>query len=431
MVFGESAAPQATAAAKLAGKEPANKRFAKAFVALLCAFVLSFAMAPAAAWAEAGATGTDSGSGSDSGTVVTPGTGSTDSGSASGAAGSGSTSGSDGSGSDSGASQTGESSNPTVDPTPEPTPTPTPVQKISLSKATVTLSKTSFTYTGKAQKPSVKKVVVNGKTLKAGTDYTASIAKGKNAGTYKVVVSAKGSTYTGSKTVTYAIKALKASKFKLTLSKTAYSYNGKAKKPKVTVKATVSGKTVTLKKNRDYKLSYKNNVQVGKASVVVTGKGNFKGTKTAKFKINGGSTGSNKAMAKKANGYASNTKYLILVNCKAHKVGIYKGSKGNWKQIKLWSCTNGASSTPTVKGSFTVQGKGLHFGEDKGYTCWYYTQFYGNYLFHSVLYYPNSKTKIKSGVLGVAASHGCVRLAKSNAKWIYDNIPRGTKVVSY
>ena len=414
MSFGKSTAAQASVAADAVSKERMNKHFTRAFVALLCAFVLLFAMVPAAAWAEADATGAGSDSGADSGVALTSGSGST----------SGSTSGS-------GSTGTGGESTSTVDPTPTPTPTPTPVAKVSLSKAAVTLSKNSFTYTGKAQMPSVKKVVVSGKTLKAGTDYTASIAKGKKVGTYKVVVKAKGSTYTGSKTVTYTIKALKASKFKVTLSKTSYSYSGKAKKPKVTVKAKVNGKLVTLKKNRDYKIAYKNNVKVGKASVVVTGKGNFTGTKTAKFKITGGSTGSNKAMAKKANGYASNTKYLILVNCKAHKVGIYKGSKGNWKQIKLWSCTNGAASTPTVKGSYTVQGKGLHFGEDKGYTCWYYTQFYGNYLFHSVLYYPNSKTKIKSGVLGVAASHGCVRLAKSNAKWIYDNIPRGTKVISY
>lgn len=33
--------------------------------------------------------------------------------------------------------------------------------------------------------------------------------------------------------------------------------------------------------------------------------------------------------------------------------------------------------------------------------------------------------------LGMNLSHGCVRLATSNAKWIYDNIPTGTTVVSY
>ena len=33
--------------------------------------------------------------------------------------------------------------------------------------------------------------------------------------------------------------------------------------------------------------------------------------------------------------------------------------------------------------------------------------------------------------LGMHLSHGCVRLNINNAKWIYDNIPRGTTVVSY
>ena len=58
-------------------------------------------------------------------------------------------------------------------------------------------------------------------------------------------------------------------------------------------------------------------------------------------------------------------------------------------------------------------------------------QFYGNYLFHSVLYEPGSMTDIQDGRLGINASAGCVRLSIGNAKWIYDNIPSSTKVVVY
>lgn len=134
-------------------------------------------------------------------------------------------------------------------------------------------------------------------------------------------------------------------------------------------------------------------------------------------------------MLRKAQSFSSSTKWLILVDTTANKVGIYYGSKGNWTEKKYWSCTTGAASTPTVKGSFTVKSKGLAFGS--GYTCWYYTQFYGNYLFHSVLYNPGSKTSIQDGRLGINASHGCVRLSLTNAKWIYDNIPSGTKVYIY
>ena len=37
---------------------------------------------------------------------------------------------------------------------------------------------------------------------------------------------------------------------------------------------------------------------------------------------------------------------------------------------------------------YQVYGKGYSFGH--GYTCYYYTQFYGDYLFHSSPYYVNS-----------------------------------------
>ena len=86
----------------------------------------------------------------------------------------------------------------------------------------------------------------------------------------------------------------------------------------------------------------------------------------------------------------------------------------------------GAPATPTVTGEFAVTGKGYSFGN--GFTCYYYTQFYGNYLYHSVLYYQNS-FRVMDGRLGMHLSHGCVRLDIDNAKWIYDNIPYGTKVV--
>lgn len=55
---------------------------------------------------------------------------------------------------------------------------------------------------------------------------------------------------------------------------------------------------------------------------------------------------------------------------------------------------------------------------------------YGNYLFHSVLY-SKYNGSLMDGRVGIPLSHGCVRLQIDNAKWIYDNIPRGTKVVIY
>ncbi len=137
------------------------------------------------------------------------------------------------------------------------------------------------------------------------------------------------------------------------------------------------------------------------------------------------------AMDWKAQGYASNTGYAILVDCSQHLVSVYQGYQNHWTRIQRYICGDGAASTPTKKGVFTVGIKEKYFG-NSSYRCWYATQFSGNYLFHSVLYYPASTpSRILDGTLGRGVSHGCVRLALNNAKWIYDNIPRNTRVVVY
>ena len=133
-------------------------------------------------------------------------------------------------------------------------------------------------------------------------------------------------------------------------------------------------------------------------------------------------------MLRKAQSYSSSTGWLILVDCSTNRCCIYRGSYGNWLPVKEWICTTGASWSPTVKGVFSVIGKGYSFGN--GFTCYYYTQFYRDYLFHSVLYYQGT-FRVMDGRLGIDASHGCVRLDINNAKYIYDNVPYGTTVVTY
>lgn len=133
-------------------------------------------------------------------------------------------------------------------------------------------------------------------------------------------------------------------------------------------------------------------------------------------------------MELKANIYSSLTPYLILVNRSVHKVYVFQGRMGNWKKIREWYCGDGAASTPTVEGTFKVQNRGYYF--DSGAArCYWWTQFYGNYLFHSVLY--NKNGTLMDGRVGMALSHGCVRLEINNAKWIYDTIPSGSTVVVY
>ena len=54
-------------------------------------------------------------------------------------------------------------------------------------------------------------------------------------------------------------------------------------------------------------------------------------------------------------------------------------------------------------------------------------------MFHSVLYNQKGGPVTQSSVnnLGSKASHGCVRLSVEDAKWLYQNCPKGTKVIVY
>ena len=129
----------------------------------------------------------------------------------------------------------------------------------------------------------------------------------------------------------------------------------------------------------------------------------------------------------------SYTDYLILVDLTNNRTVIFEWSAGEWTPIFNWVCSTGAPWSPTVLGDYEVTGKGYSFNGALGgepYTCYYYTQFYGDYLFHSVPYHQNT-WNVQDPVLGESISHGCVRLATENAKWIYDNIPYYTHVLTY
>ena len=77
------------------------------------------------------------------------------------------------------------------------------------------------TYSGRILTPSVT-VKLGGKTLRQGTDYTASCKGGKAVGSYKVTVMGKGS-YTGTKTTTFQIVPKGTSISKLSKAKRSFT----------------------------------------------------------------------------------------------------------------------------------------------------------------------------------------------------------------
>ena len=134
----------------------------------------------------------------------------------------------------------------------------------------------------------------NGKTLKAGTDYTLSYTSSgdyTSAGSYDIVMaSVEGGNFTGSRTVTETLldkndkTHVMMKKAKISSIKTQY-YTGSEIKPAITVKY----KKQLLTEGTDYTVTYGNNVEIGTATVTIKGTGTvYVGTKVKKFKIKGG-----------------------------------------------------------------------------------------------------------------------------------------------
>ena len=127
----------------------------------------------------------------------------------------------------------------------------------------------------------------------------------------------------------------------------------------------------------------------------------------------------------------SNTNYLVFVNIAEQKTYVYEGSKNDWTLAKTFTCSTGIEGKETPVGVFTVQNRAPWFFSPKyGQGGKYYVQFMGNYLFHSIPF-DSDKTTISDPTLGVPASHGCIRLAVEDSKWLYDNVQNGSKIIIY
>lgn len=126
----------------------------------------------------------------------------------------------------------------------------------------------------------------------------------------------------------------------------------------------------------------------------------------------------------------SETKYVIYVSTAKQTTYVFCGKKNSWIKYKEFKCSTGIADSATPTGFFKVGMKGTWFFSPKyGQGGKYWTSFKGNnYLFHSVPY-DSSATKVLDNTLGTAASHGCIRLATDDSKFIHDIMPVGTSVI--
>ena len=235
------------------------------------------------------------------------------------------------------------------------------LSRISISKASVTLSTSTYAYDGKAKKPGVT-VKLNGKTLKNGTDYTVSYSNNTKVGTATVKIMGKGN-YTGSVSKTYSIK----NNFKkATISGISNkSYTGKNITQSITVK--YNGKT--LKNGTDYTVSYSSNKSIGTATVKITGKGSYTGTIAKTFKINPAKQEIQKITAK-------SKAFFVDWAQKGSATGyeIQYATNSKFTSAKKVTITNNKTDKTTVS---KLSGKKKYYVRVRSYTTVKGTKYYG------------------------------------------------------
>lgn len=201
-----------------------------------------------------------------------------------------------------------------------------------------------------------RKVSWSSANTKVATVSSSGVVKGVKAGKTTVTATTKDGAYQATCKITVKPNKL-TSKNTVISSVTKRGYTGSKITPTPAVKYNGS---VKLKKGTDYTLSYKNNIKIGKATIIVKGKGNYAGKITQTFKIVKGANPMN-VVAKSATVKYNKKKKVTVKASKAYtfkkaaagKVTYTRMSKGSSKWLSKVNATTGAI---TVKAG-TPKGK--------------------------------------------------------------------------
>lgn len=141
-------------------------------------------------------------------------------------------------------------------------------------------------YTGKEKKPSPS-LSWNGKRLSKNRDYTYPDVSYEKAGVYEVEVTGVGN-YKDTRKMKFEIYSGGVAVSGLTVTRVAdQKYTGSVIKPPVTVKYknTILTEGTEGGRTGNYWIKYENCKGPGNASIVIVGKGNYKGSKRINFRI--------------------------------------------------------------------------------------------------------------------------------------------------
>ena len=127
--------------------------------------------------------------------------------------------------------------------------------------------------------------------------------------------------------------------------------------------------------------------------------------------------------------------YYVVVDVKNQVTKVY-GIDQNGEYtipVRQMVCSTGMVGTDSDLGDFVTNGRRAQWAYFSlyGSHARYWTRINDSIAFHSVIYnqVDNMALSVKSyNRLGSRASHGCIRLLVSDAKWIYENIREGTTI---
>lgn len=152
-----------------------------------------------------------------------------------------------------------------------------PITKRLLKKSMISMRKTNM-YTGSGIKDNFT-IKDQKKKLVKKKDFKAGYINNKNLG--KAIILFKGlGNYKGTVKETFVISKRTLKSVTCRYEKVKV-YRGKP----ISVGIELENHSKVMKKDRDYAVMYKENTEIGKASVILEGKGNYKGKRTLKFSI--------------------------------------------------------------------------------------------------------------------------------------------------
>lgn len=216
------------------------------------------------------------------------------------------------------------------------------IKKLGIS-ATAVSGTGNKVYTGSVIKP-VPAVKVGGRTLKNGTDFTVSYKNNTEPGTATLSVTGKGN-YSGSVSKTFKITARAINDVEVTVPDTVFT--GVQVRPDV----VVSYGSYQFINNSDYTLSFKDNVNIGTASVVVTGKNHLSGSRTVTFPIEKADISSTEIAVKNATFTGSAVKSAVDV-----RLGNVTLKEGTHYTLSYKNNVNAGTAQVTVSGKGSLEG---------------------------------------------------------------------------